>query len=275
MPSSSLRSLTLLTLSALSLPPRALAEDGSRGAAEVTVAESYADQAFDAYSRKDFARAVALYRQAYDAAPSADILYNIARIYDSGLRDRPLAITYFRRYVSDPGATAERIQVANERLTQLRQAETASEDAAAAEASEESTRISMAPQQAHVDEGPTDRATRLRRAGIATGVAGLASLAAGAGFGVAAKSDSDLAKKYCDGNACTSQRGIDAVNSGEMKATISTAALIGGGLLVGTGVTLFVVGVKRGAAPTESHARIQLSPLASTSRVGAIISGKW
>ena len=48
----------------------------------VELAEQKAAQAFQAYQEERFSEAVALYIDAYNAAPSADILYNVARIYD-------------------------------------------------------------------------------------------------------------------------------------------------------------------------------------------------
>ena len=65
----------------------ALAQDEPSSPPDVARAESYAAEAFQAYAEKDYPRAVALYQQALDAAPSADIVYNIARIYDTKLED--------------------------------------------------------------------------------------------------------------------------------------------------------------------------------------------
>src|SRR6187549_514967 len=84
-------------------------EPAASESSAVTLSEQRAAEAFSAYSNKDYAAAVALYLQAYQAAPSGSILYNIARIYDTKLADRPLAITFYRRYIADPGAYTERI----------------------------------------------------------------------------------------------------------------------------------------------------------------------
>jgi tetratricopeptide (TPR) repeat protein len=65
--------------------------------AEVVLAEKKAAQAFEAYQAKRFAEAVGLYLEAHRAAPNADVLYNVARIYDAKLGDRPLAISFYRR----------------------------------------------------------------------------------------------------------------------------------------------------------------------------------
>src|SRR5688500_1131432 len=88
--------------------PHARAESAAVAvsALDVARAEQYAADAFDAYGRKAYAEAIALYERAYSIAPNGDvILYNIARIYDVGLHSRSLAIDYYRRYTAAPGAT--------------------------------------------------------------------------------------------------------------------------------------------------------------------------
>jgi tetratricopeptide (TPR) repeat protein len=255
--------------------PLAHAQDGGSATAEVATAERYADEAFQAYSKKDYAKAVALYRKAYDAAASADILYNIARIYDSGLRDRPLAITYYRRYVSDAGATPDRIVTANDRIAVLRAAEDAAIMPAAVAAGATTPAASAAPLTA---AAPTRTpGFGLKVAGLSTGAAGVVLLGMGVGMGVAAKSDSDVAAKYCDGNDCSSQRGVDANDTAKRKAMMSTLGFVAGGALLGTGVTLWLVGNQRDKSDRDSGtlSHIRVSPVAGGSQFGAIVSGKW
>src|SRR5690606_995281 len=85
-------------------------------------AEAYAAAAYEAYSREDYAQAVALYLEAYAASPTAAILYNVARIYDTALHDATLAIRHYERYVSAPDADVYRAARARARLAQLRAA---------------------------------------------------------------------------------------------------------------------------------------------------------
>lgn len=244
---------------------------------DVGAAERYADEAFQAYSRKDYAKAVVLYRKAYDAAASADILYNIARIYDTGLRDRPLAITFYRKYVGDPGATAERIGTANERIAVLRAAEEAAATPAA-DVGGASTAQVVAPA-VPVTAAKPERSAGfpLKVAGISTGAAGVVLLGVGVGMGLAAKSDADVADKYCDGNDCTSQRGVDANEDAKSKARVSTIGLVAGGVLVGTGVTLWLIGNKRASREHSvgSLSNLRLSPIAGATEFGAVVSGRW
>jgi tetratricopeptide (TPR) repeat protein len=63
---------------ALSVPPAA--EPTALRPANVIEAEQLAAQAFEAYERKEYDRAIELYEKALAAASSADILYNIARV---------------------------------------------------------------------------------------------------------------------------------------------------------------------------------------------------
>ena len=85
-------------------PPRLTGTSALAGAqeepanSEIARAEAFATEAFEAYERKEYEQAVALYRKALEASPSADIIYNLARIYDSKLKDRQRAVEFYRRY---------------------------------------------------------------------------------------------------------------------------------------------------------------------------------
>ena len=111
-----------LALALATVSADALAEPHAPASA-VDKAEAYAANAYDAYQRKDYTTAVTLYRQAYETAPTADILFNIARIYDIGLGDRAMAMLFYQDYVVDPEAEDARIEVAFERIGQLQAAE--------------------------------------------------------------------------------------------------------------------------------------------------------
>src|SRR5262245_40394507 len=181
-------------------------EPETRDAASVTRAESKADEAFRAYQGRRFTQAVSLYMEAYDAAPNADILYNVARIYDVKLLDRPLAISFYRRYISDPGAVADRIEVANERLLVLREAELAATrgdtgvDPAASVASK-GGRAASAGAEPGWSTGEV--------LGAILAGTGVVSLGVGAGFGIAAMGERNTVNDLCEANVCSEQRGID------------------------------------------------------------------
>lgn len=254
---------------------------GSAQATQVEQAEAYAADAFEAYQRKDYTTAVALYRQAYEAAPTADILFNIARIYDIGLGDRSLAMLFYQDYVVDPEAEDDRIEVAFERIGQLQAAERAAHEPQAAAPPSAPAPALAGPTPVRARRGPEVDViepsapwTSLRVGGIVAGTVGLVSIGIGAGFGVAALSDASTAREYCDGDVCSSQRGVDAVHSAAKNADIATVSFALGGALVAAGGLLLWLD----DGPPASHAdsaKVSWSPIASESELGVALSGKW
>jgi tetratricopeptide (TPR) repeat protein len=271
--------------------------------ADMQRAERFAARGFGAYREKDYATAVALYLQAYDAAPSADMLFNIARIYDGGLSDRELAIRYYREYIAAPDAEPARIALASERVARLSVAEEAAvapAGAAPAVAPDPPTPASPGPAPAHggvslVPPRPPALTAReldassfatvpvtataaawtpLRVGAIVAGTMGLVGIGLGAGFGVAALSDASTARESCDGNICSSQRGVNAARSASESANIATVSFALGGTLLAAGVAL--LWLDRGdTSVRESDARVEWSPLASSSELGVACSGRW
>jgi tetratricopeptide (TPR) repeat protein len=267
--------LVILRMTALMLvlahaPLQAQAEPTGENIAR---AEAIAGEAFDAYSRRDYPRAIVLYRQALDAAPSADIVYNLARIYDTKHKNRQLAIEYYERYRSDPDADPDRMRTANERLAILHELETmAAEGATRVPAAMSGTAAeTKAPLPVAPASERREGLSSVQLAGIFIGAAGVASLGVGTAFGLAANSDADIAHDLCDGNACASQRGVDAAKDATRAATISTATFVAGGALLATGLTMLVLGNN---AP-EERATLQLKPYASPNHLGTQLTGRW
>lgn len=232
------RSCHLLVVGLLLNVPGAAAArqaDGAEADEAVTTAEQKAAHAFEAYQAKRFAEAVGLYVEAYEASPNADILYNIARIYDTKLGDRPLASNFYRRYITDPGAVADRIQLANERLVALREAELATTQTTTASSA-------IPPPSAVAARAPLARApgwTGSEFAGTVLGVTGVVALGIGAGFGFAAMAKTKTMRDLCDGNLCREQRGIDAAESATDHARISTIGFASGGVLLALGAAFY------------------------------------
>jgi tetratricopeptide (TPR) repeat protein len=233
-------------------PVAALARpvEGAATDAAIALAEQKAAQGFDAVQAKRFAEAVALYLEAYAAAPSADMLYNIARIYDTRLGDRPLAIHFYRRYIADPGAVAGRVQIGNERLAALREAELA---------------VPAPALVAPASDWSTAEATGAILA--ATGVVGIGI---GAGFGIAAMAEAHTARRLCDGNVCREQAGIDAAESATQHARVSTIGFASGGVLLALGAALYLWG---GAGPSERVEPASVGSLALGARVSQNTGG--
>ena len=262
-----------LLMAAAGASSPALAQEAA-ASSDVSKAENYAAQAFEAYERKEYQEAVVLYLKALEAAPSSDVLYNLAKIYDTKLGDRELAMKFYRRYIADPGAEPERVRSANARLAELREAEVA-----AAEKPAPSATPVAAPQSQDKEEKrlpPADDQgglTGLQVAGLATGLVGIGGVVVGTVFGLSAKSDADTAKKDCNGNDCTTQQGVDAAEDASSKATISTVAFIAGGALTALGTVLLISGARSPAQ--RDTAGLQLAPYAGPGSVGTQLSGRF
>jgi tetratricopeptide (TPR) repeat protein len=270
----------LIALALLGVPGRARAETPAAAAERpaITEAETYAAQAFEAYHAKDYAGAVALYQRAYAVAPSADALYNIARVYDLGLRDRPLAINAYRRFLSDPGATADRIRAVNERLSLLREAERA-ESESSPRAPEPVPVAPLAATAAASSMGERRAASgwsTLQAVGFSSGVLGVVGCGVGIGFGLSVLNEADTANAECSGNRCASQRGVDAAKAASTRATVATASLTAGAALLVTGAALWFVGSPDSeASDARAAGDVSVTPVASSSELGLALSGNW
>lgn len=271
------RSLTAATLSAallLGQPGLAAAQAAApetTAQSEVEQAERHAAQAFEAYQAGRHGTAVSLYVQAYNASPNADILYNIARIYDTKLGDRQLALTFYRRYIADPGAQADRIKLANERLVALREAELAAQQPASPASPSHPAALGMGRSAAVSGADRTWSSQEL--VGAIVGAGGVVGVVIGAAFGVAAISSASTARDLCDGNACSEQRGVTAANDASQNARVATAGFAAGGALLAIGTALFLSADEPKERPQARQVR--WTPVASESSLALEVGGSW
>ena len=259
---------------ALALSAPASAADGALAASpdaaqRVAEAEALAERAYAAYVAREYAAAVALYHQAFERAPSADALFNIARIYDMGLRDRALAISFYRRYLSDPGASPERIVRANVRLTELRLAEQA--ELATPAAPKPAPRETETGARATAME-TSDGLSGWQVAAIVAGTTGAVVAGLGAVYGVTVLSDAKRANDDCDGDRCQSQVGIDAARAASRHATLATWSVAAGASLMASGALLWLLDPGSNETP---HDDVRVDPIASASELGLALSGRW
>jgi hypothetical protein len=265
-------SVCILLLAVGAAMPAHAEDEAAPGGPAVERAEQRAAQAFQAYERKDYPAAVGLYLEAYEASPSADMLYNIARIYDTKLGDRPLAMTFYRRYIADPGAIADRIKLANARLVELREAEFAVDTAADQSAAGQGQARPYRGNPVAPPEQPGW--STLRWAGVGVGAAGAIGLGVGAVFGIKAMSGASTASDLCEGNACTTQRGVDAANEASSDARIANVGFIAGGLLLATGTVMFIVGGDE--EPEQKRlGSVDVLPTIDPSQLGVAVSGRF
>jgi hypothetical protein len=77
---------------------------------DVARARAIARQGFAAYDRKEYAAAISLFARAYELAPEAGLLYNIAQAYRQiGPSACDEALTYYRRFLGEPESARGRV----------------------------------------------------------------------------------------------------------------------------------------------------------------------
>ena len=117
-------------------------------------------------------------------------------------------------------------------------------------------------------------ADNTRRAlGITLGVVGLGGMAAGAVFGILAKSTYDQVTKDCGQTVrqCVDPNGNyhDDYNTAVNQATVSTVAFIAGGVLFAAGAVIFLT------APSVTTGEVAIAPTVTHEGGGFMVRGRW
>jgi tetratricopeptide (TPR) repeat protein len=244
----------------------AAAETANVRPANVVEAEQLASQAFEAYERKEYPRAIELYQKALDAASSSDILYNIARVYDVGLHDSAHATEYYRRYLADPKAQSPRRQLAEERVAALQPSPLNPPLGAA---------IETDPAVAIADTAPPPHEsawTWRETSAVALAGTGVIALGIGTGFAISAAAQSGTWKHDCEGNVCQTQRGVDAAHTAADRAQVATIALAAGGALLAGGAAIWLLGSRHEESPRVA---LQVVPVGPAAQLGASFSSSF
>jgi hypothetical protein len=124
------------------------------------------------------------------------------------------------------------------------------------------------PERAHAEGGAT-----LRTTGIVVGGLGLVGLSVGAVFGIQAKKSDDASKEngHCDESGCDAT-GKELRDDAFSQAGISTACFIAGGVLLATGITLYIVGGKRHEPSATS---LRITPSATNRGASLSLAGSF
>jgi tetratricopeptide (TPR) repeat protein len=231
------RSFGLVLALAAALPTGAAAQDApaEQGAVDV---EALAKRASDLYKAEQYTEAVSVYLQAWQAAPAAALLYNVAHIYDRKLGERELAIDFYRRYITSPDADPTAVARATERIQTLKQQQ-AEAAAAATPKSPQVVSLVPAPDPAPaVVTQPADAPmSRRHAAGWILAGSGAALLAGGGVLGYVARTDADAFAESTDLDEKRARR-----DGGRTKA-LAADVMMGVGLAAGVGgVVLLLVG---------------------------------
>ena len=245
-------------------------------------AEALANEAYEQHAAGKYPEAISSYLKAFEISKSGVILFNVATIYDKKMHERDLAADYFRRYLRAPDAEPELVQKANQRLATLKQEADEEERKRAAlpvvlqptagPPAADTTKVS-APTAATKDEGVTETSRPLRPVGVVVGAVGVASLATSAVLAVIAKGKNDDANALCNGQECSSDRGVTLASQAGTMATASTVTFVAGVTLLVGGVTLYFAAPRRVSSPSTAH--LTVAPDVGLARAGMTLRGRF
>jgi len=244
--------------------------------------QQLAEQAFALQEAGHYAEAISIYLKAYEISKDGLTLLNIATIYDKKLHEAALAAEYYRRYVVSPDAEPSRVRKVTERLTSLkREAEeqqersvaspTATAPAASAAVPPPPSSSSALPATPTTPEEAPGGLGAMRVTAIVVGSVGVAGVGAAMVLGYLAKTKNDDANAVCQGQACSTQAGVQSAKDAGKFATASTVSFIGGLALVASGVTLFALAPSNQAPPQTG--RVTIVPNAAPTGGGLTVQG--
>jgi hypothetical protein len=241
----------------------------------VQAVEALTNQAYELTVQNKYSEAIGAYMRAYELSHAGAILFNIATIYDRKLRERSLAMEYFRRYLQATDAVPDFARKAAERLSELKEEE-------AAEARARSS-VAVAPTPAtpatetdtpSLPESPPPANTGvspLKPLGIVLGAIGLVGVGTSLGLGALAQSRNTDANRYCSATACATSQGVTLEHQAGDFATAATVTFISGASLLAIGVTLFLAAPRGGTKASAASFTVQ--PTVGASSGGLRIDG--
>ena len=259
------KAVLLCAALAITAPHLAHAQGAPVPAERSKQAQGLADQGYEAYQHNDWARAIALYVESYKLVPTSETLFNIASIYDRKLNDKALAIEYYRRHNAAPDATSDLIAKATTRISDLSREDRPAPSAAPAPVQAEKATPADKP-----SDGSGLRVTGLVAAGL-----GLVGVGVGVGFGLTAHSRHESAiSGGCSGKTCPDTSSADMERGAASAGTVSTVGFVAGGVLLATGVTLYIVG-RPSSSEAKASASVRVTPSAAPGAAGLMISGAF
>jgi hypothetical protein len=127
------------------------------------------------------------------------------------------------------------------------------------------TKLEVAP-------APAENAlTGIQIGGIVAGGLGVVGLAVGTVFGLTAIGKNNDSKNGCDKGVCTNADAFQARADARSAATISTVAVVAGGVLAAAGVTLLVMGKPK----RSEQGSVSLSPSVTENQLGLGLRGTF
>ena len=250
---------TLLLCAALALVPGWASAEPADTPAER--AQAFADLGYAAYQNEDWNKAIEMYLESYKLSSSADLLFNIAVIYDRKLGNKSMAIEYFRKHNAAADANPDLVAKANRRIEDL---------------------IHETPAGDTHKSGPTvpplprDKGANMRIGGIVAATVGVIGLGVGIGFGIAAISKMDQAKTAgCDSTGCPNEAAAQLERTANSRGNYSTIGVVAGGVLIAAGVTLYVLAPSKPPRAEPATATLMFRPTLTPNMAGIGLVGTF
>ncbi len=226
-------------------------------------AQFFADQAYEAFQKEDWPKAVAMYLESFKLVPTPDVLFNVAVIYDRKVKDKAQALEFYKRHNAASDTRPELLARATTRMAELSRVEPAKNSV-----------LAVSPVPAATVSKPSD-SNGLLIAGIATGAAGVAGLGVGTGFGVLAISKMNQARALgCEKAGCPDKTSADKSREAFFAGTTATVAFVAGGALAALGLTFILLAPKSTEA-VPAAVTLQLGPAVTPAMTGLTVSGAF
>lgn len=263
-------SLAVLAL----LSTQALADD------RVPVYPAAYEEAYKAgtklFEKEDFAGAREQYLAAYEIIPEPFLLLNIGSTYRRE-NNSPKAVEYYRRFLEEAAPAneyrAQVTQIVEELEQQIADEERKHREEEAAQPPPPAASIVDPVVESVVDPADTPRpGNGMRVGGLVTAGVGAVALGIGVQQGLRARSIHDELEGKMTGTEWTPEI-QDRFEQGESAETRAVILTIGGGVILATGVTLYLLGRHRDNA--EERPSVTLAPYTDGTSTGFAVAGSF
>ncbi len=242
---------------------------------ETETPEVLRQQAIDHFQAKDYEGAANYFKRAYAIDPNPNYLFNIGRVYEEA-GELEESVSYYERFIQEPGADLDSRGLALERLQLLRALIAETTRLSEPEVVEPEPEPEPEPAALPVVEEPepepaVKKGRGLRIAGYSILGLGAAALIGGGAFGGIALSQS---------NELATTDGFDPrhalIASGEKNTKFADGLFITGGVLALTGLTLVLVSLRgRRDAKADVARRRSVAPIVGREHLGVALSGRF
>jgi len=174
----------------------------------------------------EYAKAMELYVTAYQKAPAAVLLFDMAWLYDHHLNSRDEAIDLYQKALAAGDLEPRLAKLADERLAALQHV---------------ASNVVPVEKPVTPEKKTAEGWSALKIGGVATAGVGLVGIGTSIVLGALAKSKDDEAGTYCNGDRCTDARALSLTDDATGLATGANIAFITGAVFLVGGVVMWLV----------------------------------